>query len=242
MAPLGTNALLTVIAIETVLLALILTSLDDDVVRFMAIAGHGAQRIRSPHHGNGDVPRRSGAEMLDHASAGRGRRRCCCTCRNTVLLTLRLIAYRLHAKRFADLLVSILAGLLMMVAYSVPVALPVIAVATLWQLQSRGRKNTATDMNVAINSIVELSGRRVVEGVHLTVSPESWFALLGANGLGKTSVLRALAGRLPFAGGTCRIKGEELAEHRAARGCAWILSTGAVSLMRTRLHTMHVAL
>jgi hypothetical protein len=59
-----------------------------------------------------------------------------------LLVSLRVLAYRLHAKRFADLLVSILAGLLMLVAYSMPVVLPVIALAMFWQLQRRGRAKT----------------------------------------------------------------------------------------------------
>uniref|UniRef100_UPI0035CC61E6 hypothetical protein n=1 Tax=uncultured Sphingomonas sp. TaxID=158754 RepID=UPI0035CC61E6 len=42
---LGMNALMAVVGIETVLLALILTSVDDAIVRFMTIAGHGSRHI-----------------------------------------------------------------------------------------------------------------------------------------------------------------------------------------------------
>lgn len=66
-------------------------------------------------------------------------------------------------------------------------------------------------------AIVERSGRQVVQGIDLAISPGSWFGLIGANGSGKTSLLRALAGRLPFAGGSCRVDGEELVEDRAGR-------------------------
>lgn len=66
-------------------------------------------------------------------------------------------------------------------------------------------------------AIVERGGRRVVHGVDLAVAPGSWFGLIGANGSGKTSLLRAMAGRLPFAGGSCRIDGDELANDRHAR-------------------------
>ena len=59
-----------------------------------------------------------------------------------LLLALRILAYRLHAKRFADLLVSICAGLLMVVAYSMPVLLPFLALAILWQLQRRAAART----------------------------------------------------------------------------------------------------
>ena len=41
--------------------------------------------------------------------------------------------------------------------------------------------------------------------VDLTVIEGSWFGLIGANGSGKTSLLRALVGRLPIASGSCRI-------------------------------------
>jgi hypothetical protein len=140
---LGTNALLTIIGIETVLLAMMLSSIDDAIIRFMAIAGHGAWRIVVRHA-------RGMASFLGMAVPG------CWIISGPIaagivsaagvaillLLTLRILAYRLHAKRFADLLVSVLAGLLMLVAYSMPVALPVLAVVMLLQLQHRGRART----------------------------------------------------------------------------------------------------
>lgn len=64
---------------------------------------------------------------------------------------------------------------------------------------------------------VERGGKYVVHGVGLTVARGVWFGLIGANGSGKTSLLRALAGRLPFADGSCRIDGDELIMDRAAR-------------------------
>jgi ABC-2 type transport system ATP-binding protein len=67
------------------------------------------------------------------------------------------------------------------------------------------------------DAVVERGGRRVVAGVDLTIAAGSWFGLIGANGSGKTSLLRALAGRLPFAGGICRIEGVELVTDRVAR-------------------------
>jgi len=75
-------------------------------------------------------------------------------------------------------------------------------------------------MNLAVDltgATVERSNQRVVQDVDLTVSSGSWFGLIGANGSGKTSLLRALAGRLPFVGGSCLVYGEELADDRAAR-------------------------
>lgn len=117
----------------------------------MAIAGHGARRI-IVRHAEGLATFLAVAVpgcwiMLGTIAAGIV---AAVTIAALLLLTLRVLAYRLHAKRFADLLVSSLAGL-----------------------------------------------------------------------------LRALAGRLPFAGGTCRVDGEELAEDRAARALRFrLLSAG----------------
>jgi ABC-type multidrug transport system ATPase subunit len=51
-----------------------------------------------------------------------------------------------------------------------------------------------------------------VDKVSMTVSEGSWFGIIGANGSGKTSLLRALAGRLPGHAAECRINGVDLAE------------------------------
>lgn len=51
-----------------------------------------------------------------------------------------------------------------------------------------------------------------VDKVSMTVSQGSWFGVIGANGSGKTSLLRALAGRLPGTAAECRIDGVELAD------------------------------
>lgn len=64
---------------------------------------------------------------------------------------------------------------------------------------------------------VARGGQNVVAGVDFTVGPGSWFGLIGANGSGKTSLLRALSGRLPFAGGSCLLNGEQYVEDRQAR-------------------------
>lgn len=75
-------------------------------------------------------------------------------------------------------------------------------------------------MNSAIvvaGAVVERGGRSVVHAVDLTVNAGSWFGLIGANGSGKTSLLRALAGRLPLAAGSCQLGGQEVGTNRAAR-------------------------
>lgn len=119
-------------------------------------------------------------------------------------------------------------------------------------------------MNFAIDLAsvtVERSGQRVVDGVNLTITRGSWFGLIGSNGSGKTSLLRALAGRLPFAGGSCRVDGEELAEDRCARALRFGFSPpaeklpdalrgrdvlelvgGSIDQVRSRLGMLHEAL
>jgi iron complex transport system ATP-binding protein len=47
---------------------------------------------------------------------------------------------------------------------------------------------------------VELGGRRIVKDVTLGVPRGSWLMLIGANGAGKSTVLQALAGLLPYLG------------------------------------------
>lgn len=57
----------------------------------------------------------------------------------------------------------------------------------------------------------------VVRDVNLAVPRGSWFDMIGANGSGKTSLLRALGGRLPIAAGRCAVDGADLTRDRAAR-------------------------
>jgi ABC-type multidrug transport system ATPase subunit len=64
---------------------------------------------------------------------------------------------------------------------------------------------------------VERGKTRAVDGVTLSMERARWFGLIGANGSGKTSLLRAIAGRLPFAGGRCRLDDEDLTDLRAVR-------------------------
>ena len=88
-------------------------------------------------------------------------------------------------------------------------------------------------MNLAVHlaaATVERGGQPVVRGVDLTVARGTWFGLIGANGSGKTSLLRALAGRLPFPGGSCRVNGEELVAHRAERASRFGFSPPADKL------------
>lgn len=70
-----------------------------------------------------------------------------------------------------------------------------------------------------------LDGREVLSGVDLAVLPGEVVALAGPNGAGKTSVIRALAGVLPLAGGEARLDGLPLADlspRERARRAAWM--------------------
>ncbi len=140
---LGTNAQMAVVGIATLLLALTLTSVDDAIVRFMTVTGHGSRRI-FVHHGKGIATflavSAPGCWIISGPVAAGIAAAACVVM--LLLLTLRILAYRLHTKRLADFLVSILAGLLMLVAYSMPVAFPVLALAIFWQLHRRGRTKT----------------------------------------------------------------------------------------------------
>lgn len=58
------------------------------------------------------------------------------------------------------------------------------------------------------NLALERGGWRLFEGLDLSASPGEYIALVGPNGSGKTSLLRALAGLLQPASGQIRIDGE----------------------------------
>lgn len=54
-----------------------------------------------------------------------------------------------------------------------------------------------------------------VNGLHLTVEPGEVLGLLGGNGAGKSSTLRAIAGVNPPSGGTLLVAGHDMADPRA---------------------------
>jgi iron complex transport system ATP-binding protein len=62
---------------------------------------------------------------------------------------------------------------------------------------------------------VHLGGRAVVDAVDLEVAAGEWLALIGPNGGGKTTLLRAIAGLVPFAGDV-RLAGRPALELRRA--------------------------
>ncbi|GLR54793.1 ABC transporter ATP-binding protein [Shinella yambaruensis] len=89
------------------------------------------------------------------------------------------------------------------------------------------------------NLSATLAGKRVVDGVSLTVGKGSFTGLIGPNGAGKSTFLRACLGLVP-ASGMVRLDGVDLAGLRAAerarhlaylpqeRETAWAMSVEAV--------------
>ena len=67
---------------------------------------------------------------------------------------------------------------------------------------------------------IRRGGRSVVYDASATIPPASWFGVIGANGSGKTTILRAMAGRLPIADGNCTIFGMQCAKDRSTRARA----------------------
>ncbi|PZT87882.1 MAG: ABC transporter [Citromicrobium sp.] len=64
---------------------------------------------------------------------------------------------------------------------------------------------------ITLDNVVVMRGRtRAVDAVSLAISRGNWFGIVGANGSGKTSLLRAMAGRLGFAEGRCQVDGAEM--------------------------------
>ena len=79
---------------------------------------------------------------------------------------------------------------------------------------------------VHLRSVVALAGRfPVLAGVDMTVAAGEVVLLRGANGAGKTSLLRLCAGLLPVAGGEARVLGCDLVtDRRAVRRRVGLLS------------------
>jgi urea transport system ATP-binding protein len=71
-----------------------------------------------------------------------------------------------------------------------------------------------------------IGGSLILRGVSFDIPEKSVFCLMGRNGVGKTSTLRALTGLLPIQGGTIRFRGESIdglrPEARARRGLGFV--------------------
>jgi zinc/manganese transport system ATP-binding protein len=58
------------------------------------------------------------------------------------------------------------------------------------------------------NAAVQRAGRRLWSGVDLTVAPGEFVAVLGPNGVGKSTLIQVILGTLPLAEGTLRVLGQ----------------------------------
>jgi len=69
-------------------------------------------------------------------------------------------------------------------------------------------------------------GSHTLRGIDLEVPEGTCTALLGRNGVGKTTLLRCLVGELPVAGGTVRLAGDDVTPlpsyERARRGMGYV--------------------
>lgn len=67
------------------------------------------------------------------------------------------------------------------------------------------------------NLTLHYGASQILYGVSLEARPGAVTAVMGTNGVGKTSLMRAIAGRHPFSGGTIRLDGQVLAHPGAAQ-------------------------
>jgi hypothetical protein len=134
---------LAVIGVEAILLALALTIVEQDIVRFRSSSGHRPWRIVLSY-AKGLLLFAGVAVPVCWLVAGPAAASIvlAVSAAMLLLLAMRILAYCVHSKRFADLLVSILVGVLALTAYSMIVLLPFVAGAVLWQLQRRAAAKT----------------------------------------------------------------------------------------------------
>ena len=87
-----------------------------------------------------------------------------------------------------------------------------------------------TDVLEAAVLDVTLDGTEVLRGVDLRVAEREIVALLGGNGSGKTTTLRAVLGLVPHQGGQVRLFGTDLADFHAWARIGYVPQHGAVQV------------
>ncbi|HSI16359.1 MAG TPA: hypothetical protein VK980_01215 [Sphingomonas sp.] len=131
------------IGLVSAVAALLLTMLDDGVVRFMTVSGYRAGRIIWFHSrsvlafllltvpallalSHGLIAVVVGSVVLAAQ----------------VLMTARILAYRVHAKRTADTVVGICTVVACIAGFAMPMLLPFVVMAILWHLHRRAAPAT----------------------------------------------------------------------------------------------------
>ena len=87
-------------------------------------------------------------------------------------------------------------------------------------------------------------GKPILQGVDLAVGAGEIVAVIGRNGVGKTTLMRALIGLLPLSGGTILFRGEQVerisAHRRARRGLGYVPQGRDVFPRMTVEENLHV--
>ena len=132
-----------IIGIAALILALPLAGVNDTIVRFMALSGFSAWRtIWHPMRGllifaviAAPVAGLAAGPMATAVIAA-------AAFALLLMVAMRVLAYRIYGRRFADLVVSILFGMLLVAAFAAPLVLPLLVPAMLWWLVRRARRST----------------------------------------------------------------------------------------------------
>jgi hypothetical protein len=139
----GPGPMAAFIGLINAMAALLLTMLDDKVVRFMTVSGYRAGRIIGLHTRSllvlllltvpaflafsyGLIAIVVGSVLLAAQ----------------VLMMARILAYRVHAKRTADTVVSICTAIACVAGFAMPMLLPFVVIAILWHLHRRSAPAT----------------------------------------------------------------------------------------------------
>lgn len=140
---LGAGALPAATGVQAAALALALTSVDDGIVRYLTGAGWSTWRVVAYHARGtslfaGIATPVCGLALGPYAAGVIA----AATCAMLLLMALRIMAYRLYPRRAADLVVSILTAILILVAVAMTIFLPLVAIAILWRLDRRAAAAT----------------------------------------------------------------------------------------------------
>lgn len=76
---------------------------------------------------------------------------------------------------------------------------------------------TAIQENLRISNLrVSIGGSAILRGINLSIRPKSVFCLMGRNGVGKSTTLKALTGLYPVDSGKFELEGEDITRLTAA--------------------------